>query len=194
MRPGTAAMRSPDPGLRAGTRDDAAVVSALSIQVFLDTYATDGVRPDLAREALREYSEQAFLARLCAPDRRFVLAEHEGALLGFAELDCVSREAPVPGVRGVELVRLYVQPQAQRAGAGKALLAEAERTGRSVMAPFLWLTAWEGNARALAFYARRGYADVGATTYTFEGREYGNRVVAKQLLPVSAAHMTSQAG
>lgn len=177
-------MRSPIPHLRIGTPDDAAVVSALSIQVFLDTYATDGVRPDLAREAFREYSEQAFLARLCVPDRRFVLAEKEGALLGFAELDCASREAPVPGLHGLELVRLYVQPQAQRTGVGSALLAESERTARSLMAPSLWLTAWEGNARALAFYARSGYADVGATTYEFEGREYGNRVVAKQLLPV----------
>ncbi len=171
------------PCLRSGTQNDAAVVSALSIQVFLDTYATDGVCPDLAREALREYSEQTFLARLCAPDRRFVLAENEGALLGFAELDCIAKEAPAPGVRGVELVRLYVQPRAQRTGVGGALLAQAERIARSLTAPFLWLTVWEGNARALAFYARSGYADVGATTYEFEGRKYGNRVVAKQLLP-----------
>ena len=125
--------------LRPGTRNDAVTVAALSLQVFLDTYATDGVRPDLAREA------------------------------------------PVPGLRGVELVRLYVQPQAQRSGVGTTLLREAEKIAASAKAHALWLTVWERNDRALAFYARCGYADVGSTVYTFEGREYGNRVVAKQL-------------
>ena len=69
--------------LRPGTRNDAVTVAALSLHVFLDTYATDGVRPDLAREAFREYSEQQFLARLSTSSRRFVLAEEQKALLGF---------------------------------------------------------------------------------------------------------------
>ena len=167
--------------LRPGTRDDAVTVAALSLQVFLDTYATDGIRPDLAREAFREYSEQEFLARLSTSSRRFVLAEKQKALLGFVEVDCGSREAPVPGLRGVELARLYVQPQAQRSGLGTTLLGEAEKIAASAKAHALWLTVWEQNDRALAFYARCGYADVGSTVYTFEGREYGNRVVAKQL-------------
>ena len=170
--------------LRSGERDDAVAIAALSVQVFLDTYATDGVRQDLAREAFREYSEQAFVARLSASSRRFVLAERQMALVGFAEIDCDAREPPVPGIRGVELARLYVQPQAQRSGVGTALLRAAEKVALSAEAPAVWLTVWERNDRALVFYSRSGYADVGATVYTFEGREYGNRVFAKQLSAV----------
>lgn len=184
-------MQPQPPNLRLGMQGDAVAVAALSIQVFLDTYATSGVRRDLAREAFREYSEQAFLGRLAAPNRRFVLAEDQNALLGFAELDCVPQAAPVPGLFGVELARLYVQPQAQRCGLGSALLKEAERVALSTKAGALWLTVWEGNARALGFYSRSGYADVGATSYTFEGREHGNRVVSKQL---SAALRVVQRG
>jgi ribosomal protein S18 acetylase RimI-like enzyme len=167
--------------LRPGTQSDAVTVAALSVQVFLDTYATRGVRPDLAREAFREYSEQAFLAHISAPSHRFVLAEEQMALVGFVEVDCGSHDGPVPGVRGVELARLYVQPQAQRSGVGTALLREAEKIAFFAEASALWLTVWEGNDRALAFYSRSGYADVGRSVYTFEGREYGNRVVAKRL-------------
>ena len=170
--------------LRSGTREDAVTISALSFQVFLDTYAKQGVGPDLARGALREYSEQAFFARLSASGRRFVLAEDQNALIGYAELDCASSKLPVSGLRGVELVRLYVQPQAQRSGVGAALLKEAESIARSTKAQAIWLTVWEKNVRALAFYSRSGYADVGVTVYTLEGREYGNRVVSKQLAAV----------
>jgi ribosomal protein S18 acetylase RimI-like enzyme len=167
--------------LRLGERDDAVTLAALSVQVFLDTYATEGVRGDLAREALREYSEAAFVSRLSEPGRKFVLAEAQAALVGFAELNCVLGEAPAPGLAGWELARLYVQPQAQGGGVGTALLRRAEQLAAEDGSRDLWLSVWERNERALAFYRRLGYADVGETTYAFEGREYGNRVVAKRL-------------
>lgn len=47
---------------RSATPDDAVTISALAVQVFLDTYATDGVRPDLAHEALAVCSVEAFAA------------------------------------------------------------------------------------------------------------------------------------
>src|SRR5262249_38746816 len=89
--------------------------------------------------------------------------------------------APAGNLSGAELVRLYVQPLAQRSRIGTSLLTAAERTAVTASLSALWLTAWEGNHRALAFYAHMGYADIGATTYTFQGRTYANRVLAKRL-------------
>lgn len=169
------------PTLRTGTPDDAATISALAIQVFLDTYAPDGVRPDLAREALREYAAEAFDARLREPQRRFVMAERGTGLLGFAELTLANQAAPAGEAAGAELVRLYVQPAAQGTGLGRQLIRAAEALVAEAGLGGLWLTAWDGNRRALAFYAREGYADIGATSYSFEGNSYGNRVLAREL-------------
>lgn len=167
--------------LRAGTPADAATLAALSVQVFLDTYAADGVRPDLAAEALAEYSPGAFMQRLHEPGRRFVLVEQEGGLRGFAELRLAPAIAPAGGVAGAELVRLYVQPGAQGRGIGRHLLRAAEALAAAASHRHLWLTAWEGNGRALAFYAAQGYRTLGDTTYHFQGRSYGNRVLARGL-------------
>ena len=41
---------------RVAQPTDAVCIAALATQVFLDTYATDGLRPDLAREAFAVYS------------------------------------------------------------------------------------------------------------------------------------------
>lgn len=70
--------------LRPGTLQDATTIAALAIQVFLDTYATQGIRPDLAREVFREYSAEAFQERINRPGCHFVLAEIDTALIGFA--------------------------------------------------------------------------------------------------------------
>ena len=45
---------------RRGREGDALCVSVLATQVFLDTYAEGGIRPDLAREVLTGYSQEAF--------------------------------------------------------------------------------------------------------------------------------------
>lgn len=178
-------------GCRRATTDDATAIAALAIQVFLDTYATEGVRPDIAREALATYGPQAFAQRLAEPGRCFWLATCGTGLVGLAELSVgppgqASTHCPAvlprPGGRsGAELVRLYVQPRHQGRGWGRALLQAAEHEARRQGQPQLWLTAWDGNTRARAFYSVLGYADVGGTTYGFEGQTWGNRVFCRPL-------------
>ena len=167
--------------LRAGCLADAVAIAALATQVFLDTYATGGVRPDVAREAFREYSKQAFKVRLEESQRKFIIAAQGESVLGFAELICSRLEAPAGGLIGAELVRLYVQRSVQRGGLGRALIQEAEGLASQANLASIWLTAWDGNSGALAFYRRLGYADIGATTYSFEGKTVGNRVFGKRL-------------
>jgi ribosomal protein S18 acetylase RimI-like enzyme len=168
-------------GLRPAVADDAVAIAALAVQVFLDTYATHGVRPDLAREAFHGYSVEAFQQRLAQPHRKFVVAERGTALIGFMEAQCERHDAPAPGVAGAELVRLYIQPRSQRSGIGRLLLEKAEQIATELGHPALWLTVWDGNRRAIAFYETMGYRDVGETLYAFEGNSYGNRVMAKTL-------------
>lgn len=164
--------------LCAGQAGDAATISALAIQVFLDTYATEGIRPELAREALREYCTQAFECRLCEAKRRFLLAMRGDALLGFAELHTEAQAAPAGNLVGAELIRLYVQPAMQGQGIGGRLLRAAEQLAQDADARSVWLTVWSGNHRAQKFYARKGYTDLGETKYAIEGVEYSNRVLA----------------
>lgn len=167
--------------LRAATPADAETIAALATQVFLDTYATEGIRPDLARHAFSEYTVTAFAARLLEPDRAFLVAEEGSGLVGFAEVLLGPLPAPAGGLDGAELVRLYIQPRVQRTGLGRRLLQGAETIAASKGRTSLWLTAWDGNHDAARFYAALGYEDIGETRYTFEGNSYVNRVFARKL-------------
>jgi ribosomal protein S18 acetylase RimI-like enzyme len=171
--------RSPVTEFRRGTPDDALCLGVLAMQVFLDTYATEGIRPDLAREALSGYLPKAFARRLGDRDTTFVLAEHAAHLVGFAEV-VLDRELPVASAgHGAELVRLYVQRPFKRRGVGTALLARAEALAAECSAACLWLTAWSGNAAALAFYVALGYEDIGVVSHVLQGKAYENRLLRK---------------
>lgn len=174
-------MKAPSVALRHAFPIDAITIAALSVQVFLDTYATDGIRPDLAREAFSVYSAEAFAQRIGEASRTFILAEVGACLLGFAEVMLSQRTAPDGQTSGAELVRLYVQPAAQHNRIGRALLERAEQVIVAHKLSSVWLAAWDRNTNARAFYAHMGYVDVGATTYSFEGHTYANRVFAKHL-------------
>lgn len=169
--------------LRAATAADAEALAVLGTQVFLDTCAPDGVRPSLAAEVLAQHSPAVVAAQLADPALHFVVAERAGHLLGYVE---TRRPAPPPlpaiaAGPATEVVRLYVQRAQQRRGLGRRLLQaaldEATRRGDARA----WLTAWNGNRRALAFYAALGWRDVGAVEYRLGDERHGNRVLVHEL-------------
>lgn len=173
--------------IRRALPEDALCLGVLGTQVFLDTYATEGIRPAIAREVLAAFSTAACAELLEDSGLGVEVAEYEEHLVGFHQVRFRARhEVAPPGIQA-ELYRLYVQEPFAGCGVGTALLRSAEEMAFKQGATVLWLTPWVHNHRALRFYAARGYEDYGATLFRFEGEAHENRVVAKLLPAASAA-------
>lgn len=173
--------------IRPATPDDALCLSVLAMQVFLDTYATDGIRPAIAREVLSSYAPAVYGQLLRRPEVFILVAERQDLLLGFAQVALGTRHALVDHAAPAELDRLYVQEPFTGCGLGRVLLHAAEAEGARRGAGLLWLTPWVHNARARHFYAREGYADIGLTWFEFEGERHENRLLTRPLTPRRAA-------
>jgi diamine N-acetyltransferase len=169
------------PHLRHATAHDALCLGVLGLQVYLDTYATGGIRPTLAREVLAQFSTAALRDVLARPHGRLWVAEQDGHLVGFAQVGLGVAQGLVQAAQPAELERLYVQEPFTRQGLGSALIRQAEAEAAAAGADVLWLSPWVHNQRALAFYDHHGYVDVGATWYRFEHEAHENRVLVKQL-------------
>ena len=125
--------------------------------------ATIDDAPALAHlnQAFNDVSDppEALAARL-ADARRVetaLLAEVDGQVAGFAcvrIVPCVLYAEP-----HAELTELYVEEAFRRCGAGRALVAHAERLAREAGATSLVLLTGFDNAGAQAFYRAVGYAD-----------------------------------
>ena len=170
--------------LRDARVEDALCIGVLATQVFLDTYATGGVRPALAREALAHFSTAAIAALLARDDTRFIVAERNGHLLGFVQITLGARHDQVQGSLTAEVVRLYVQRRFQGQHLGMRLLQQAANLARAEGTTQLWLTAWVGNPHAIGFYAAQGWRDIGSTDYVFEGEAFLNRIFVLDLARV----------
>lgn len=152
--------------------------------------------PDLARfaeacfrEAFVGHFRPASMDALCGA--AFALPVMEGLIQngtwvagdwqGYIALGAIP--SPVPGLEQptLELARLYVPCRWQGQGVADRLMGRflgevAERGGRSV-----WLQAYEGSPRALAFYRRWGFADHGPYHIVCEGIALPHRMMGRNL-------------
>lgn len=168
--------------IREAIPEDALCIGVLGMQVFLDTYATEGIRSSIANEALQAFAPHVIAELIAQPGTALLVAETKGHLVGFAQIKLNANHSMIDTAGAAELQRLYIQERFTGCGLGHKLLQAAEQSAARDGAALLWATVWVGNERALGFYPRRGYAVLGSPTYTFQGETHGNRLFGKTLL------------
>jgi ribosomal protein S18 acetylase RimI-like enzyme len=118
-------------------------------------------RPDVLAEADTDRHQEAFEEYLARPDTVALVAEGEGGVVGFVDMEYRSRlnfaspQAWIPD--------LIVAKRARSLGAGKALLAACEERARTRGCFALSLESANWRDRAHAFYEREGMEHVSAS-------------------------------
>jgi hypothetical protein len=74
----------PGAHIRPAQPEDAKALAVLATQVWLHTYATEGVTVEIAEYVLSELRPEKFIATLNDPSRHVFVAEQERSLLGLA--------------------------------------------------------------------------------------------------------------
>jgi len=104
----------------------------------------------------------ARLGRFASADARVIVAEHDGALLGFIAIHALPRFEHDDSI--VRILALVVDAGARERGVGRTLMAEAERVGREMGAAFVEVTAGHHRPEAFHLYELLGY-DASVTAY-----------------------------
>ena len=167
---------TPDLSIRPGRPDDASRLAVLATQVWLHTYATDGITTGIAEYVLQELCPEKYLRILNDPTSQVFVAESGANLVGLAVVK-FDTSCPSGDYSSTELQTLYVQEHFIGRGAGKLLLRAAEAEVRRRSNTVLWLTVNAQNARAIAFYASQGYTKVGSTHFVLGDGRYENHVL-----------------
>lgn len=154
--------------IERATADDAETLSVLATEVWLDTYAVEGVSPAYARHLVQHYGPDAFRTLLAAPQGGVWLCHRDGYVLGYARWQ-PAPQPPNATCGTAELATLYVRRAHKRQGIGAALLratlADAAQAGHRRA----FLTVHHRNAAAAAFYHAQGMVPGGDCVFEFEG-------------------------
>ncbi|MES1245741.1 MAG: GNAT family N-acetyltransferase [Acidobacteriota bacterium] len=171
------------PTLRRAGQDDAAALAALAAQIFAETFAEDTRPDDLAGFLAKSYGERQQSGEIADPDVVTLLAEAPEGLAAYAQVrrsrtpPCVAAEAPV------ELWRFYVQRDWHGGGLAHRLMGAAMDAARELGGRHLWLSVWERNPRAIAFYAKHGFRDVGSEDFWVGADCQTDRILVAEVRP-----------
>jgi ribosomal protein S18 acetylase RimI-like enzyme len=140
--------------IRPASPEDALAIETIRVHGWRTAYRH--VYPAAELDAL-PIDPERWRSRLHVPPPGWatVVCEDQGAVVGFASTG-PSRDEDEIG----ELYAIYVEPEAWSRGAGRALMAAAEKQLASDYdAALLWVL--EDNPRARGFYERAGWAPDG---------------------------------
>lgn len=151
--------------IRRGAVADAPAVAELAARTFHDTFAADNTPDDMAAHLAATFGGPQQSAELTNADYVTLLAYVDGALAAFAQVrrhdppECVEGPAPV------ELHRFYVDRPWHGQGVAAPLMAASVDAIRELGGRTVWLSVWEHNPRARAFYTKCGFRQSGTADF-----------------------------
>ncbi len=158
--------------IREIEKKDVKNLVALSIQVWLHTYANEGIRSEISNFVLDTFTQDNFESTLDSTNEKIFIAVVDEHLVGYIRINL---QAQSSATTGYEIVTLYIQEHFQNKGMGKALLEFVWE----VYGSNCWLTTWIHNTPAILFYEHLDFKKVGYTDFDLDGEKHRNHILAK---------------
>lgn len=172
--------------ISSGLPSEASELASFAALTFTETFGADNRPEDLRVHLAASFGIAQQTRELLDPGEVTLLARQGMTLIGFAQ---VRRKSPPPGItldRPVELHRFYVARSAHGSGIAQQLMRAVHDTAAQFGARQLWLGVWERNPRAIAFYKKTGFVDVGSTDFHVGADRQTDRVFVASVQSTSS--------
>ncbi len=158
-------MNQPNVHIRRATAADNKLLAAIGVDTFRDTFAADNTPENMAAYLAASFSPGKQEAELADPSSIFLIAEIAGAAVGYARMKEGEPPKGITGTHPIEIARLYARQEWIGRGVGAALMHACLDEAEKRHCDTVWLDVWERNDRARTFYAKWGFAQVGAQIF-----------------------------
>ncbi len=149
------------PTIRRAEAGDARRLAELAERTFRDTFEATNDPANMRLHCETSYGEAIQAREIADPAMATLVCEHDGELIGYAQVHRGAAPPQIAAARPVEIQRIYVAKGWHGRGVAQALMAEALRIAESGGADQVWLGVWERNPRAIAFYRKLGFVESG---------------------------------
>jgi GNAT superfamily N-acetyltransferase len=154
--------------IRRARPGEAPALAALAEATFRGTFGPDNTAEDMDLHCARYFTPEAQARELADPAMETLVVE-DGAgaagFVGYAQIRSGPAPSSVTGARPIELQRFYVVPTLHGGGLARELMDAVVAAAATRGAETLWLGVWEKNPRAIRFYGKCGFREVGDQTF-----------------------------
>ena len=166
---------------RECTVEDLPELCAFSKEVFYESFR-DACSPEDMEAFLRDrYSAGRIRDELLNPDSTFCFLYLNGCLSGYIKINEAPAQTDIHDDSALELERIYVSGKAQGKGCGSYLLEQVTGTAKQKGKEYIWLGVWEKNLKALSFYRKHGFREIGTHTFMIGADAQTDYIMRKDL-------------
>lgn len=175
--------------IRKADLNDAMQLSLLAEETFRATFGAVNTAEHMKLHCESSYSEEIQATEISNPEMVTLLCLDNGSLIGFAQLKWGKVPSCVTAKHPGEIQRLYVANNWHGKGVAQDLMAACIEQIKQRGSDAIWLGVWEQNPRAISFYKKLGFVEVGDHVFPLGGDPQRDIVMVR---PVSAEHLTTQ--
>jgi ribosomal protein S18 acetylase RimI-like enzyme len=147
--------------IRYAKASDYVLLSELGARTFYDAFAADNSPENMKDYLATSFGPEIQAAELADSSSLFLIAEEKKMAVGYARLKEGQSPACVKGDRPIEIVRMYVRQEWIGGSIGKSLMEACLKEAGKRDCDTIWLSVWEHNSHAQAFYHKWGFVEVG---------------------------------
>lgn len=160
--------------IRRAIATDARSLAELGARTFVETFGSANRREDIDAYLATTYGELQQRREIDDPRTITLIAEQDGALIGYAQLR-------TQAAGKIEIARFYVDRPWQGQGVAQTLMQVVIEEAKRARGELLWLGVWERNDRAIAFYSKCGFRDSGSQPFLLGSDLQTDRVMVRSL-------------
>ncbi|MGC4041813.1 MAG: GNAT family N-acetyltransferase [Flavobacterium sp.] len=165
---------------RSADLSDIIKLSVLYKQVYIATYGAEGVSDEFANFITKQFSVERLENLINSQNENLIVAVYKNNLVGVAEIE-FDKKSPIGEIIAPELNKLYILEWFCGKGIGERLLEESEKIVKSKGINKMWLWVLESNSRAIRFYRKHNFKEIGNASFQMETNKYENLVMLKEL-------------
>jgi diamine N-acetyltransferase len=155
-----------DGTVRPATASDADLLTELGKQTFYEAFGEVTSPDDMAAHLKSSFNRATIENQIKDERSLFFIAEMDSLSAGYVYSYPNSTPSCIKANPAIQLVRLYLRKQYYGRAVGDALMQISIDQSRSRGYQSIWLSSWELNHRANAFYKRWQFKAVGRQKFT----------------------------
>jgi GNAT superfamily N-acetyltransferase len=170
--------------IRPALPDDASALAKLGERLWRATYTGLIPASNLELHLAQTFGPAQQAAELADPACTTLVIEAGSSILGYALLRAHGPEIEksLAFLKPLEVARFYVDRSLHGTGTAQALMEAVLTHATAAGHDGLWLQVWEQNPRAIRFYAKAGFLDVGGASYRIGHQVDRDRLLVHALL------------
>lgn len=126
-------------------------------ETFFETYASENTKEDMDAYLAENFNTEHLQRSIINPDSFYYFALQDNETIGYLKINRSVAQTDNKLPNTLEIERIYILSKFQGKGAGKLLLNKAIEKAQTLHIKTLWLSVWEKNQKAIAFYKKQDF-------------------------------------